>query len=542
MTGRLQARAVLAAASLGLILAAFGFCRMLSSALTDYSWGDSSYHTQVFYNFTAGRPFQTSLYHNPGMGVRANPAPYANQAAVHTNLTPFLFVPLFALRPDLYGLYALTTALVMLSAFAAFLGLFQESTKTGDDAAIRRTLALALLLSSSLFRLAHYKGHMLLFAAPFFLGMDAAARRRKIPALLILAALTALVGEDSAMLVMGYAAYLWLCDRDLRRPAAAAAAGAAAIFAAMVFALMPAARFEMIRENSSHTVFFLTHPGIWLHGAKTFFRESRQLLIVFPALAAVRLAFDPGPRSSDRRLLALILIAPASHWIITFLTYGQHHLVPPLLCVLLAAGMLLSDGISAWDVPLRRKASLACAVLYAALAAWNVSKDFLPRLTPEQKVEQASNRAFIAAVRALVPKDATLVVWSDEPVESFLADRAGFWRFPEFYADADYLALQPGAPNSWLGNPPIPGRPSSETLIPTRWEDKQPIPKQSVAWIKEELAGREATHVVVREDADIVLLKRKVRKPFPVPSSSVGFGYLRNLPAVLRERAARKGA
>jgi hypothetical protein len=534
MTARLQARAALAAASLGLALAAFGFCRTLSSTLSDYSWGDSSYHTQVLYNFTVGRPFQTSIYHNPSNGIRENPAPYANQAAVHLNLTPFLFSPLFALRPDLYGVYALTTLLVMLSAFAAVLGIFRGPPHIDGAAAIRRDLALALMLSSSLFRLAHYKGHMLLFAMPFFLAMDAAARRRKAPAYLILAALTALTGEDSALLVISYSAYLWLCDPDFRRPAAAAAAGAASIFGAMVFALMPAARFEMIREHGSHVASVLSNTGGLLKGIKAFPREARIVMIFLPALAATRLALDPGPRSSDRRLLALVLVAPASHWLITFLTYGEHHLVPPLLCMVLAAAMLLSDGVSAWNVPVRRNAAIACAVLYAALAAWNVSKDFLPRLSPAQKVESDSNRAFIAAVRALVPKEATLVVWCDMTVESFLADRTSLWRFPEFYADADYLALQPGAPNSWLENPPLPGKPGDETMLPPRWGDKDPIPKASVAWIEDALVNRAATHIVVREDADIVLLKRKVPKPFPVPASSIGFGYLRNLPAVLR--------
>jgi hypothetical protein len=537
MTARLQARAVLAAAVLGLALAAAGFFRMLGTALTDYSWGDASYHTQVFYNFTAGHPFQMSAYHNPGFGVRENPAPYANQAAVHVNLTPFLFVPLFSLRPDLYGLYALTIGLVMLSAFAAVLDIFRGSPLPAGETAVRRALALALLFSSSLFRLSHYKGHMLLFAAPFFLGMDAAARRRKIPAYMILAALTALVGEDSAMLVMGHAAYVWLLDRDLRRPAAGAAAVAAAILGVMVFALGPAARFEMIRENGSHTIYYLTHLGFLLTGAKHFLRETRIVMIMLPALAAVRLAFDPGPRSADRRLLALIIVVPAAHWFITMVTsVGVHHLVPPVLCVILAASLLLSDGVPAWNDPVRRKSAIACACLYAALALWNISKDIPRRPTPAQAAESASNRAFVTAVRALVPKNATLVLWCDEPAESFLADRTSFWRFPEFYADADYLALEPGVPNSWVGNPPLLRTPLRETALRPQWGDQFPITAESMTLIKDELVTRAATHEIVRDEPGLLLLKRKVSKPFPVSPSSVGFGYLRNLPGVLRRQ------
>lgn len=532
MSPRLQARTVLAVASLALALAVAGFFRNLSTALTDYSWGDSSYHTQILYNFTVGRPFQTSLYHNPTHGVLDNPAPYANQASVHINLTPFLFVPLFALKPDIYGLYVLSITVVLLSALGAVLLVFREGEPSDRDTSARTAIALTLLVSSSLFRLAHYKGHMLLFATPFFLGMDAAARRRKIPAYLVLAVLTALVGEDSAMLVMGHAAYLWLCDRDLRRPAAAAAAMAAVLLGLMVFVLMPAARFEMVQENASHMFFILSHPSILLTGVKTFPRETRIVMILLPALAALRLTLDPGPRSSDRRLAALILIAPASHWLITLLTFGVHRLVPPLLCMLLAASLLLADGTSAWTNALRRRAAIACAILYAALSLWNVSKDLPRLLTPEQSAESAANRAFISAVRERVPRNASLVIWTDTNAEAFLADRSDLWRFPEYYDEVDYLAIQPDSPRSWLANPPLPGKSARETMLPPQWRDASPIPRDAASLIKQELVYLNATHDVLRDDANILLLKRKVPKPFPIPPTSVGFGYFRNIPAL----------
>lgn len=533
-TPRFHARAALICAALALALAVFGFFQNLSTALTDYSWGDASYITQAFYNFTVGHPFQTSLYHNPGHGVIENSAPYANQAAIHINLTPFLFVPFFALRPDVYGLYALTTILVMLSALVAVLDLLRRSPSPPGDVSVRRMIALALLLSSSLFRLAHYKGHWLLFATPFFLCMDAAARRKNIPAYLGAAALTALVGEDSAMLVMSYASYLWLCDRDFRRPAAVAAAGAAAVLAVMVFVLMPAARYEMVQENSSHMLYILSDPWTMLAGVEDFPIWARIALIFVPALAALRLALNPGPRSSDRRLLALVLIAPASHWLMTLLSYGAHHLVPPLLCMVLAASLLLTDGTSAWSVAPRRKAALACASLYAVLSLWNVSKDLPERRSPGARAESAANRAFIAEVRRLVPRDATLVIWADQAVEAFLADRTSLWRFPEFYADADYLAIEPGAQKSWLGNPPSDRLSMRETAAAPHWTDLSPIPPASAALIKQELVDRSATHTTVLDVSSVLLLKRKVRKPFLVPASSLGFGYFRHLPGLKR--------
>lgn len=522
-----RARIALPVAALLLSVSTVGFFLNLSTAVTDYSWGDASYHLQVWHNFLAGRPFQTSLYHNPYHGVLQNPAPFANQAAVHINLTPLLFLPFFALKPDLYGLYALTILVVMVPTLAAIAALFRDSALPAPERSSRLALVLAAVLLSSLFRLAHYKAHMLLFATPFFLAMDAAARRRRIPAYLAFASLTALAGEDSAMLVMSHAAYLWLCDPDLRRPALAASGSAAAILGAMAFVLMPAARREMTLASASHVGFILAHPERFVAALKHFPREARIAGLFLPSLIAARFAFDPGPRSSDGRLLGLVFVAPAAHWLITLLNYGAHHLVPPLICMILAFAQLVSDGRPAWSDRRRYREALAFGALFVLTNLANLSRDF-PVLTAEEKAESATNRAFIRKVREKVPPDATLVLWSNEGVESFLADRVAFWRFPEYCDRAEYVAVQPGARRSWLAEPPSPGSSVAE-LFPPRWSDEQPIPAESIAWLRQTLAVPHGAYRIEHEDTDLLLLRRTSREDFPVPPSSIGFGYLRNV-------------
>lgn len=522
MTAESRARLALALAAALLAAAVFGFFRNLSTAATDYSQGDSAYFLQVWHNFVSGRPLQTSIYHNPANGVAFNPEPYASQTIVHANFTPFVFVPVFALKPDLYGFYALMILVVMASTVAAAAGTFRDICPPGEERSARLMVALAAVLVSSLFRLAHYKGHMLLYATPFFLAMDAFARRRNAAAFLAFAVLTALVSEDAAMLVVSYSAYRWLCDRDLRLPAAAAAVLGALILLAMALVIMPAARHGLALKQSSHVGHILSDPAQFWVAIRQFPREARIGLLFVPALAAARLAFDPGPRSGDLRLLALVLVAPGAHWLITMLTYGAHHLVPPLVCMILALALLLADGRPALGSPMRRRAAAACAAVFLGVSVWNLSRDFPLPLGPGERAESAANLSFIREVRARVPQEATLVFWANQSTAAFLADRPSLWRFPDFHDRAEYVAVQPGARRSWATDYASGSGESYEA----------PIPDESLARLRRDLASA-GPYQVAYEGPELLLLQRRTVVPFAAPATAVGFGYLKNLGKLL---------
>jgi hypothetical protein len=530
------ARTYCALAALLFSVAVFGFFRNLESTLSDYSWGDVMYHVQVFHNLVKGKPLQMSLYHHPGHGVKANPAPFANQAAVHSNFTPFLFAPLFALRPDMEGLYALVVALNLISALLFGLLILRELRP--KDAEARAWLFAGTVLLSSLFRVAHYKNHFLLFGAPFFFAAHWLQLKGRFVPFLGAMLLLCLVGEDATLFALSYAAYLLVLEPGRRRYGAWALACGAAVLLIDVSLLMPAARFEMVRDNDSHLLYKLRHPGDFLASIKLFPRSIRLVALFLPALAAAAAACRWETRFSPARLAGLILLAPGSYWLVTLLSGGDNHLMPILWCLVVALVTVLAHD---WRVgPDARKArglAALCALVFIGGGLVNLGRDFPRALDAAQRAQRESNRAVIAEIRSL-PEEATVVLWTNETVLGFVANRRKLWFFPDFYDRADYFVAQKDALRSWYGlGDPATARPGVETFdlgFGTAIRgDAVPIGPGLAEGLKKRLGE---THEVARESAQVLVLRRKTRLEFPETPSSIGFGYLRHLPAVLLRR------
>ncbi|MFA6317815.1 MAG: DUF2079 domain-containing protein, partial [Elusimicrobiota bacterium] len=341
MGGRFRAGAWLAFAVgiliLGIELA--GFFRDLNTTASSASSGDIAYHVQVFQNFLRGKPFQMTILRE-GYGRGSHPPPYVNAAVIHTNFTPFLFVPLYRLFPGINGLYALVIGLNLLSV--SLFGWFFLKRHAREDALSRFLVFLAVVFGAHFFRIASYQCHMLLFGTPFALIAHAALVRRNRRVFYPAIAALCLVSEDAAMFVMSYAGWIFAFEPDARREALGALTLGAAILALSVLVLMPAARSGMACESSSYWAWALATRTPVAAAVLRAWVDLWPALVFLFVLVAVAAGADFDARTTPLKMVGLVFLAPLSHWMIAFLTYGEHHLMPIFWAMIIALATMLA--------------------------------------------------------------------------------------------------------------------------------------------------------------------------------------------------------
>jgi hypothetical protein len=428
----------------GLIILAVeitGFFLQLNSTTSDHSSGDIAFHVQLFHNFSHGRFFESTLCREYWPNARL-PA-YVNTNVNHSNFTPFMFTPLYRLLPGINGFYALTIG-INLIAVGLFGWIFIWRYGQGKELLTKRLIFLAAVCASHFFRIASYQGHMLLFGTPFALAAHWGATRRSQawfwPAFMALC----LVSEDAAMYGVTYAAYLFFFERDFRRQAIAALLVAGMIFGADVLVIMPAARAGLFSDHASFFSWALAtrrHAGAFLMWGWV---DLWPALVFLLALAAAALAVDFNARFSRAKAAGLIFLAPLSFWVISALTYGEHHLMPIFWGMFIAlAAMLTAEPSPRLKQTAFRTLLIgyALAFLFAEARSPERWSFFQAALNIRRWAVPAKNLEFINAVRAL-PSDATVVYWTQPSLEGFFADRRGLWRYPAFKETSDYVVLQ----------------------------------------------------------------------------------------------------
>lgn len=475
-----------------------GFFHRLDTTLSASSSGDIAYHVQVFQNFTRGKPFQTTLIRG-GSGIVADLPPYMNQGVIHSNFSPFLFVPLYALFPGVNGLYAIVIAVNVASVLLFGIWFLRRFSK--GDVLLKTLVFVAVVAASHFLRTASYQCHMLLFSTPFFFAAHFALLRgdRLLfwPALLALC----LVSEDAAIFAMTYSVYLFFFEKNARAVGLGSFALAAAVLAVDVLVLMPAARFGMVLDHSSHLSWALSARHSLADGLRDFWVEAWPVLAFLPILIAAACARDYEDWASTAKLLGLVFLAPLSHWLIVFFTYGSHHLMP-IDCGMIVAFLtvLSADSSRRLARPAWRCLTAGYLLLFAFMEVRSVDgRAFASELTPAQARARRANRSVIDAIRRL-PEERTVVYSTSPSAEGFFAARQRLWRYPEYYDLADDLVVQRSE-----SDPPSASR--AEALI-------------------HELRDAKRSHIVAEATPDYVVLQRKDRHPFPEPRASVGWGYL----------------
>ncbi|MFI5348072.1 MAG: DUF2079 domain-containing protein [Elusimicrobiota bacterium] len=538
------------AAAILLNVSAVFFCfGELNSTLSDISGGDCAWTHQIFYNVLHGRPFQTSVYRVDGGGVEDNRFAYAHDFAIQTNLTIYLFAPFYALRQTLGTLYGLIFILNYLGiAFWTWKILTKSKTR---DPGRKTLLALSgMLLSCGFFWTIGYQIHPLLFAGPFFFGLYYFLIAGSDAGYYLMLALICLISEDASLFMISWSGYLFLFHPNHRRKAVITGLASAAWVVFCIKLIQPAARHSMMLSSASlvtHGLNMILHPLRPGYVRANLMELLRSIAVFSPMLAASALLFNKKPFRLLAPALGLVLLAPASHWVITLWTGGGEHWMPIMLGLLLLNVVLMcpEDGgkpfpASAADVP---KAPAWCLAIFVAVNAaglhWVPLKNFarrtvLPRVlhyrVEDLAAQAAHNRKVVDYIRT-IPKDKSVTFWINQNLTGYVADRSDFWWFPAYFAEADFLVMDRQMPERTYDYSPDGISPTREQeAVLKRLADSDGIFHGAArAGLSDYLVNTTKTYRILVDDQDLLVLRRTDSARIPVPAETLGLGFVKYL-------------
>lgn len=525
----------------------------LHSTISDFSAGAISGVHQNFYNFVHGRPFQSSLYASDESGISVgfshNPHAYIHWNVYHVHYTPYLLVPLWAIWPNLYWLYSV-------GFFFTYIGMAYFSWKiiqtlSPHSAKVKTVLALALLLSSGFFFTLQQKAQPLLVCGPFILAAYYCLLRKRGSLFLVTTCLLCLVSEDTATVVLCFAAYLFIFEPDRKAYAYKAATISAFYLALALFVIQPAARHDLVMTETTTFAFVIKQlRNVSIDHLQQFPLRILPVLFFAPAFAIVYLVFGKSSFPSTQ-LAGLAVVSPFLHWGISIASDAAHHLMPVAAFVYLAFLLMLGRTVDVdLDPPLWSSRQIVLALVLMGLfvlgnlrvISINIPNDMrliiydqigkraaAHKLT-ESFSEISGNKRVIAVAQSIPPQH-SLVFLTNSTVEGFIAGRSDLWQFPHQYDVSDFLILQRNAHQSFFSFlPPLDGD-LQAALRHGRFydEDNAVITRDMVQSVTNHLVIQARTHRLVVDEPDVVLLERIEKQPFVVPSSTVGFGWIRNL-------------
>lgn len=524
------------------------FFSQLGTASSDYSAGGVSATVQFFHNFLNNRPFQTTLYAiDESIGFR-NPFAYLNTYAIHVNLTPFLFAPIWNLWPNLAWLNGLVF-LVNYGSMAIFAWKMLK-VLSPHSYKFKAFAAMGLVLSSGFLFTFQQNAQFLLLSTPFILGACYFLQTRQKAMFVICILLLCLISEDAAMVAVMFSLYVYLFERDARSFAYWAGALSFAYLAAVLFVIQPIARAELNSTSSTTAVVVIKQIADFNFDLGTLLVGFAPVLFFVPAFVIAGLLFGK-PDVSWAKIVGLALIAPFPHWGQSAVVGATHHLLPVVVFVFAAFVTVL--GRTPDVQPGGRSFPKKSVILILGLTAifWAASMRTLVSNLPEQillplyklagknervrKLEQGiaerqGNQHVLEVVRR-IPKENSLVFWTNGAIGGIIADRSDIWPFPHYYGAADYLVLQPGARQASFSFPPMGNLTFKESLAKGKAlvAYEAVISADSVGSIVRDLVVEKKSHRLVLKEPGIVLLERIDKKALFIPPSTVGFGWIQNI-------------
>ena len=530
----------------------------LGTTTSQYSIGGVTAPYQFFHNFMNGRMFQTSLFASQStggsIGFSHNPYAYLHTYAIHVYLTPYLFVPMWSVWPNLPWLYGVVF-LVNYGAMALF-AWKTLSYLSPQSFRIKLLAAIGLLMASGFLFTFQQNAQLLMFSGPFALAAFYFLLTRQRAKFLLSLMLLCLTSEDAAMVAVTLCVYIYLFEKDARSYALQGGALAVAYLALVLLVIQPAARSELVLTGSTTTMVVLKHIlnfdpsaiGMLLIG-------FAPVLFFLPAFGIAYLLFGK-PDASWIQIAALVLIAPLPHWGESAIVGASHHLMPVVVFTFAAFILMLgrtADIQSNAALSGKKAALLLCVSAIFVAGSCRVMISNLPEqiLLPLYKlagksqrvqqlegsvVEQRSNRKLIAAVEKL-PRNNSLVYLTNSSVEGFIAGRSDIWKFPDNYDLADYLVIQPNARQSFYSVVVKENQSLAETLATGKYVDFDDayIPAEFAKAIVRDLVGEKRSHRVMVDEPEVVLLERIERHQMYSPPSTIGLGWV---PNVFRSRGA----
>jgi len=510
------------------------FFATLHTGLSDWTWGDIIWVNQAFWNFINDRALQTSVYCRSGDGVVFNPWSYSSQIAMHVNWFPYVFAPIYRLKPDIIGSYVIVLAW-------NYLGIGWFTWKiikrlSPEDAGKKTFFALSLLMTGSFFPIFTYKTLFLLYAGPLITAMVYFLISKQQLRFVLTGILLCLVAEDAAMFALTFSAYVFLFHPEERSYAYWLGGFALVYLAAVILVIMPATKYDLTLATKDASDIVIRLKKL-LSGKYDYAWRAMAPMVFFVVSGFAMLAafLKPTPKTDLRRIAGLVILAPLTHWLISLSQGTGHHPLPVAVCVL--AAMTIYAATSRYESRYPLAGFLVGVLLLALNGAWitrNLVRPFAAR--PEAMAAQiASNEAVLAAEKAL-PRDASVSYWTNRGLDGFLSSRSDVWRFPINFDKTDYLLIQKDGDQSFYEIKPPFGKDVEKTVAGGAGAIKGPsIPSaEAAAWLKKGLA---ATHEVAAENEHLLFLKRKERHVFEMPAFSLGFGWAANIPKLRSKKA-----
>lgn len=538
----------------------------LNSTLSDYSWGDVSWIHQAIYNFFNGRPFQTSLYYNSGEGVIGNRFGYANQMAMHVNFTPYLITFPYILFPDLNWLYIIVIVfnIIGFSFFTRKLILHLSP----QDADIKILFCLSFFFGGIFPALITYKCLFPLLLGPFILALYYYIIIRCRLAFFITAALIALLSEDSALWMISFGFYLFVFEKNLRGYSLFLLLFSGIYILLVTFILMPAVKYNMITDYTFasdiivrlHRVF----NGEYLLQFKNLFPVFGYALISF-VIVFLLFGYREIRKNELMKLSGLILIAPASHWFISYVNGGGHHLIPVASMIYLSLIILVVQlDLKNKNVITPRQYRMLFLIIVMILLLFDLRyPGFWRSFIDRDNHQITSNKAVIKYV-SQIPLDHSLTYWTNRGVEGFISNRSDLWRFPSYYDQADFLLIQKDAKQSFFSV----NIPSGKFILQNSRQNKNGLPTLNISQdmntdlnrilqkcgqhhssgekadinkgvvdrIINDLVYIKRSHIISINNEHMLVLKRIEKSNFAIPYSSIGFGWMKDIPAYVSKR------
>lgn len=520
------------------------FFASVNATMSAFSFGDIIWINQAFWNFTHGRPLQTSVYCQSGEGVVFNPYSYSSQIAMHVNWSPYVFSPLYRLMPNINGLYAIVLLWNYLG-IGYFTWKILKHLST-DHLRTKFFFMLSLLMAGSFFPILTYKAIFLLFAGPLITALFYFLISRQKIAFLATAVLLCLVAEDAAMFAVSFSAYAFLFHRKERSYAYSLFAVAAVYLALVIFVLMPATKYDLTlatRDTSDIVIRFKKmmsgeYPFNW-----------RALVpicaFIFAGFGMLAIFFPRTDRTDWKKIAGLVFLAPLTHWVITLSQGAGHHPLPVVAAAY--AAMTLYAGTARYENRSVRSAPAVLGAFLLGLAlllsnvhwmSWGLIRPLsYSRLTASSDQIQ-SNKALLAAASA-IPPSASVSYWTNRGVEGFLSSRSDLWRFPRNFDKTDYLLIQKDGDQGFYEiKYPLNGDLPEMARSGTWFSSGTTAPnKEAAARIKKALVDEAGTHAVAMENDHFLFLKRKERFDIPMPSFTLGLGWMHNIPKLGTKKA-----
>jgi len=512
----------------------------LSSVVSDYSWGDIVYHHQLFYNMLHGRPFQTSVYWN-ALANSDNQYAYLNMVNIHMYLSPFLFSLLYALVPNLSGLY-ITVLAVNYISLAFFLWKL-VCVFTVEDRFPKYLLVMSFVLTNTfIFSQIVAKSSPILLGTPFILAAYYFLQKERYVLYYIFSILFCLSYDDCGLLFISFLAYAYFFEKKHVKPAVVTAVLGLLTVGLIIGVLEPMARINLPGKPVGSAIQGLGEVWTLLNSGyfvKFVTGIIKNLLLFGSIFLAFPVIFLWSKRSCLQRqdlyqCLGLIFLAPLSHWASIVVNVGVHFM-PVVVFTLIAITLAISR--SALTIPRRwtwqTAVVLALISFYLAANVFVFANRHLNYIGKKYADEKIANAHCLQNINHFVPVDKGLSYWTARGLDGFLGNRSNLWRIPGYFDQAEFLVMQKNAKNTFFQAKISPGQDIYQALRNGTYHssgEEASIDNKTVGAICDKLVKVDRSYTILYDDPEMVILRRKESLRFEQPPETRGFGFLDNFP------------